>query len=107
MGLLKSIFIHKYKKDRLYLNKLDDVSKNPPPNKYVLIYTDNDEVKPVVKHKKRMNKKKSKYTLDQIGDALFEFIKVTNDNFKQVNTRIDRIEERLDYNGLKPLPSHK
>lgn len=38
-------------------------------------------------------KKKNKYTLNQIGDALMELTKV-----------VKRIEARLDYNGLKDLP---
>ncbi|MCQ2796730.1 MAG: hypothetical protein MJ213_05500 [Bacilli bacterium] len=54
---------------------------------------------------KHVNRSKPKYTLNQIGDALFEFIKTTNENFKQVNSRIDGIDARLDYivkaNNLK------
>lgn len=53
-----------------------------------------------IKKRKRMKKtrkKKNKYTLDQIGDALFAFIK--------------RTDARLDYivkaNNLKDLPKTK
>lgn len=51
-----------------------------------------------------MKPKKNRYTLNQIGEALFEFIKTTN-------SRLDRIENRLDYivraNNLKDFTDSK
>lgn len=80
-----------------------------------------DKIKNNKGRSKHVKKRKSKYTLnqlgmtvdklgatvdklstkvDQIGDALFAFIKTTN-------ARFDSIEARLDYNGLKKLPKSK
>lgn len=91
----------------LLLKEVKDLLKKLPPNVRIMVYYD--------------DMGKSKYTLNQIGDALFEFIKTTNtrlDNLtndvnslkqdvKDVNARIDRIDTRLDYNGLKKLPANR
>ena len=92
----------------LLLKEVKELLKKLPPNVRIRVYYD--------------GMGKSKYTLnqlgnkvDQIGDALFEFIKTTNarfdklekdfNSFKQeVNEKFDRIDARLDYNGLKKLP---
>ncbi|MCQ2753066.1 MAG: hypothetical protein MJ206_02285 [Bacilli bacterium] len=89
-------------KIRTPLDELTELLKNPPHYLSVDVYNERK------KRMKRMGvkkKRKAKYTLnqlgskiDQIGDALFEFIKTTN-------ARFDLIEARLDYivtaNNLK------
>mgnify|MGYP003310352640 CR=1 FL=1 len=95
----------------LLLKEVQELFKKLPPNVRLRVYYD--------------DMGKSKYTLNQIGNALFEFIKTTNARFDLIEKRLDynslqieriekrldyyglqieRIEKRLDYNGLKRLP---
>ena len=59
-----------------------------------------------IKKRKRMKKtrKKNKYTLNEIGDALFEFIKTTNKRFDWIDARLDYI---VSANNLKDLSKNK
>ncbi len=81
------------------LNNFSKLLKNPPQDLFVDVYNGINKVKkePAVKEPK------TKYTLnqlgkkvDQIGDALFNFINYATNEFKQLNTRIDNVETRLD-----------
>ena len=82
----------------LLLKEVLELFKKLPPNVRLRVYYE--------------DMGKSKYTLNQIGDALFEFIKATNTRFdnlennfnsfkQEVDARFDKIEKRLDYNGLQ------
>ncbi|MCQ2793784.1 MAG: hypothetical protein MJ207_00205 [Bacilli bacterium] len=57
-----------------------------------------------------MKKKTHKVTLEQVVNMMNDGFKKMDAKmdagFKQVNTRIDGIEARLDYNGLKKLPTN-
>ena len=80
------------KKEKLYLDHLDEELKNPSPNKYVLIYTEEENGdKPVNKPKK------DKMTLTKLANEMRE-------GFKQINTRLDYI---VKANNLKDLPKNK
>ena len=76
----------------LPLREVKELLKKMPPNVKIRVYYEG---------------MKNKYTLDQIGDALFEFIKVTNERLNRIEARLDLIEKRLDYNGLKKLPNNQ
>lgn len=75
-------------KELVSSNELQKILKNPSPNTLHPVY-----YKVKGRRKKRMKKKKNKYTLDQIGDALFSLI-----------ARIDYI---VKANDLKDLPKNK
>ena len=78
------------------INKFKEILKNPSLNLQVRVYDEDDNSRG-----KSMNKlKKEKMTLVKLAEKMDE-------GFKQVNARIDRIEARLDYNGLKDLPGRR
>lgn len=68
----------------------DLLEKSPSNARFVVYYVSEGRRVKVMKPKK-----KNRYTLNQIGDALMELTKV-----------VKRIEARLDYNGLKDLPKN-
>lgn len=78
---------HKYITQKEFKRLLE----NSPSNaRFVVYYVSEGRRVKVMKPKK-----KNKYTLNQIGDALMELTKA-----------VKRIEARLDYNGLKDLPKN-
>lgn len=88
-------------KDDWSLDKLSIELKNPSPDVFVSVYTKKKvEVKPV-------SHPDDKLTLAKLAAMIVDLKNDMNAGFKQVNERIDNIEKRLDYNGLKPLPDRK
>lgn len=86
--------------------------ENPSPDLKIPVYDESKEEESTTMHPTR--KKKSKYTLNQLGVTVDKLVITVNDlakemrdGFKQVNTRIDKIEDRLDYNNLKKLPENR
>ncbi len=69
-----------------------EILKNPSPNLKVPVYTEKEGgVKPV-------NKPTGKMTLSKLAKMMNARI---NDLERNINARIDKIEQRLDYNGLQ------
>ncbi|MCQ2794986.1 MAG: hypothetical protein MJ214_02090 [Bacilli bacterium] len=102
----------------LLLKEVKELFKKLPPNVRIRVYYDdmgkskytlNELGSRVDKLELRMNRIESK--LDQIGDALFEFIKTTNARFDSLEKDVKDINARLDYivqaNNLKDLPRNK
>ena len=80
-------------KKKTPLDEFAKLLENPSHDLSVEVYT--EDIKVIKEpHVKKHNK--PKYTLNEIGDALFEFIKTTNKNFRHVNNRIDNLEKRID-----------
>ena len=96
----------KTRRELLKPKDYDIVMKDPPPNlRQVVYYVDEDEEIEPVKHP---NPRKHRYSNNELATMIV-------DGFKDVNTRINqletRIDTRLDYivkaNNLKDLPKTK
>ncbi|MCQ2752778.1 MAG: hypothetical protein MJ206_00735 [Bacilli bacterium] len=94
--------MEKYESEFMNALKVMEILKKCPLDVFLKVYY---KVKGTP-GKTVMKKKTKKITLAHVVEMIDGLRSDMNTGFKQVNTRIDGIEARLDYNGLKKLPTN-